>query len=145
MNAHELLAKARKQALLSRKPNTKVGALLVDKKSNIILSASNDYIQPLYDNCDMESKADRDLYSEHAERRIIYSAVKSGVHDFHEKTLVVTHFPCCDCARAIILIGIKSIIVGDQHMDGDFIKKWKNNLEVSQRMLEYNKVNIQFG
>lgn len=140
----DLAAQAKKCALLSRKKNTKVGAILVDENNDIFFEASNDYIYPLYENISIEAEADRAFYSEHAERRLIFSAVTSGFCEFHNKTLVITHFPCCDCARAIILVGIKKIIVFSQNMDDAFLAKWGHNISVSKRMLEHNKVDILF-
>jgi dCMP deaminase len=132
------------KALQSRKKNTKVGALLLDANSGIILEACNDYIYPVYDSEDAVSEQEKKLYSEHAERRLIYSSIRSGIHDFHDKTLAVTHFPCCDCARAIILIGIKRLIVSTRHSDEAFYKKWSDNINVSHRMLLQNNVEISF-
>jgi dCMP deaminase len=140
----DILERLLKCASLSKKPNTKVGAILVDKDNNIIFEASNDYICPLYEDPSIEVEADRRFYSEHAERRLIFSAVNSGFCAFQDKTLVVTHFPCCDCARAIILVGIKKMIVCFRYMDDDFLKKWEANIAVSKKMLEYNKVDILF-
>ncbi|MFZ6799261.1 deaminase [Undibacterium sp. Di24W] len=137
-----LLDRANKIALFSKKPGTKVGAVLVDKMGGVIAEACNDYINPLYDNADIENEEDRCLYSEHAERRLIYSAIQSGIYDFSDKMLVVTHFPCCDCSRAIILIGIRKLLVGTKHMDKEFLEKWSNNIEVSKRMLVSNQVTI---
>jgi dCMP deaminase len=144
MSSFDLLEQARKRGLLSKKPDTKVGAILADKDNNVIFEASNDYIYPLYDNFNLEFEGERSFYSEHAERRLIFSAISSGFCAFQDTTLVVTHFPCCDCARAIILIGIKKIIVCSLSADDKFLKKWKQNIDVSKRMLDHNKVNVLF-
>lgn len=137
-----ILDLARKRASFSAKVNTKVGAILVDEENNIIFEATNDYLFPLYEDCSIEPEDSRSFYSEHAERRLIFSAVSSGFCAFQNKTLVITHFPCCDCARAIILVGIKKIIVSSQEADDSFLRKWKHNLDVSKRMLEHNGVNV---
>ncbi len=137
----ELLSRAKNRALLSRKKNTKVGALLVDEVHNVIVEARNDCIHPLYENINLAVEADRHLYSEHAERRLIFSAITLGIFDFQNKTLVVTHFPCCDCSRAIILIGIKKIITF-QKMDEDYLQKWGKNINISKEMLEHNNIEI---
>ena len=141
----DLICLARRRASFSAKENTKVGALLVDEENKVIFEATNDYIFPLYNNCSGEPEENRQFYSEHAERRLIFSAVRSGFCDFQKKTLVITHFPCCDCARAIILVGIKKIIVSSQDIDDGFLEKWKRNLDVSKRMLEKNGIEILFA
>lgn len=144
MIVSEIFKRAELKALQSRKKNTKVGALLLDKNDEIILEACNDYIYPVYYSESFESVQDKKLYSEHAERHLIYSSIRSGIHDFQDKTLVVTHFPCTDCARALILVGIKKLLVGARHDDESFYRKWKDNINVSRRMLQQNGVEIDY-
>lgn len=131
---------ARDQAKLSSKENTKVGALLIDNKGLVLLSECNDYIEPVYSNPSILNKVERKLYSEHAERRIIYSALKKGISEMSDKTLVVTHFPCCECARSIILTGIRKIVVDSIELDSPFYIKWIKNIKVSYEMLNSNDV-----
>ncbi len=138
----QLLEHAYNLSLSSRKQNTKVGAVFVDERNNIIAEACNDYIQPLFNNIESVPEENKSFYSEHAERRLIYSTIKLGICDFGDKTLVVTHFPCCDCARAIILVGIKKLIVGNKHLNDNFLLTWGNNIKVSKQMLESNNVYI---
>jgi dCMP deaminase len=144
MTPEKFLLLAKNTSLLSNKINTKVGAILVGINNEIILMASNGYIYPLNSNINMEAESDRHFYSEHAERHLIFSAVRSGICNFHDKTLVVTHFPCCDCARAIILVGIKKIITSTKITGEGFLDKWGSNIAVSKRMLEYNNVSITY-
>lgn len=142
--AAEIFERAESRARQSRKKNTKVGAVLLDRNNEIILEACNDYIGPVYNAEHSVPEEDRKQYSEHAERRLIYSSIRYGIHDFHDKTLAVTHFPCCDCARAIILVGIKKLVISAKHADESFYTKWKHNIEVSRRMLLQNNVEITF-
>lgn len=136
------LREARKQASLSKKPNTKVGALLVDSSGEILLAECNDYIDPVYSNPLLENEANRKLYSEHAERRIIYAALNNNIANVSDKTLVITHFPCTDCARAIILIGIRNLIVDKIDIKSKFYIDRLEDLKTSYRMLKLNGVNI---
>lgn len=140
----EIFKRAELKALQSRKKNTKVGAILLDRNNEIILEACNDYIYPVYDSESSESVQDRKLYSEHAERHLIYASIRFGIHDFQDKTLVVTHFPCTDCARALILVGIKKLLIGTRHDDENFYFKWKENITVSRRILQQNGVEISY-
>lgn len=145
VNISDLVRLAEKQAMLSRKPNTKVGAVLTDADNNVLLSACNDYIHPLYCDIALESDAIRKYYSEHAERRLIYLAIRSGITDFRDKIMAITHFPCCDCARAIILVGLKTLVIGNWHtLDHGFLNNWRDNMVVSKRMLESNSITIHY-
>lgn len=136
------MKKAHEQAMLSNKENTKVGALLIDENGLILLSECNNYIEPIYSHPSILNKETRRFYSEHAERRIIYSALKKGISKMSDKTLVVTHFPCCECARSIILTGIRKIMVDSIDFDCPFYIKWIENIKVSYEMLNSNDVLI---
>ena len=136
------MKKAHEQAMLSNKENTKVGALLIDENGLILLSECNNYIEPIYSHPSILNKETRRFYSEHAERRIIYSALKKGISKMSDKTLVVTHFPCCECARSIILTGIRKIMVDSIDFDSPFYIKWIENIKVSYEMLNSNDVLI---
>ena len=137
------LNEVRKQALLSRKINTKVGALLVDASGEILLAECNDYIDPVYSNPLLENEYDRKAYSEHAERRVIYSALNKKICKLSEKTMVVTHFPCTDCARAIILTGIRKLVVDKIDKHSKFYIEWLEDFKTSYKMLKSNGVNIE--
>lgn len=144
MNSYDLMESAQKYSLLSKKPNTKVGALLVDHNGTILGSACNDYISPLYENQAIIIDSNKKYYSEHAERHLIYSSIRHGVKYYHDKIMVITHMPCSDCARAIILVGIRKIIIGRGHLEPNFYEKWKSNLDASSEMLVNNKVDIEY-
>ena len=49
------------------------------------------------------------FWIEHAERRVILKALRNGV-DLEGGTIVVSLFPCSDCARAIIQAGITKVV-----------------------------------
>lgn len=115
---------------------------MIDKNETIFFEASNDYIYPLYDNPNIENESNRSFYSEHAERRLIFLAISSGFSDFQDKILVVTHFPCCDCARAIVLVGIKKVIVFPYHVSDKFLSKWEIDMAISKKIFKYNNVEV---
>jgi dCMP deaminase len=138
----KVIISLKKCADRSKKFGTKVGAILIDKNENIFFEASNDYIYPLYDDPNIENENNRSFYSEHAERRLIFLAVSSGFSDFQDKILVVTHFPCCDCARAIVLVGIKKVMIFSYHVSNKFLSKWEADMAISKRILEYNNVEV---
>ena len=80
-----------------------------------------------------KSRPEKYFWAEHAERNAIYSAARAG---FSPKgcTLVVTHFPCMDCARAIVQSGIKRVVVGK--MTPVFDARWQENIIRSIQLFE---------
>jgi dCMP deaminase len=70
---------------------------------------------------------------EHAERNVIYSASRIGI-PIEGCWIFTTHFPCVDCARAIVQSGLKCVTVDSACMvpDSAFYRKWKDQIAVSK-------------
>lgn len=96
---------AEKVASWSEDDSTKVGAVTVLGKDFKTLGFNG-----LPRDVDMEvpERPEKYLYMEHAERNAIYNATRNGI-SLYGATMYVTHFPCSDCARAIIQAGIKEV------------------------------------
>ena len=59
----------------------------------------------------------------HAERNAIYSAARKGVQ-LLDSTIYITHFPCFDCYKAIILSGISKIRYSEMYGNSDTVTKY---------------------
>src|SRR5690242_3026961 len=95
-------------AAAARSPNRvrKVGAVLVTAATEF--AACNDFpagIKPLPERAVGDN---RFIWLEHAERTAIFEAARRGIA-IDGATLLSTDFPCTDCARAIVLTGIKTV------------------------------------
>ncbi len=112
---------AKELSKTSTDKSTKVGAILV-KKGCIISSGVNKFNKNLIDEPDRHERPMKYLYTEHAERNAIYNAAKLGIPT-RGAIMYVTHFPCWDCARAVIEAGIIKVIVADGKIQG---KKYSN-------------------
>lgn len=96
---------------LSKDESTKVGAVILGKDSMEIRSLG-------YNGAPRGCSADEDaarsarpekyFWFEHAERNAIFNAARIGT-PLAGSTLVVTHPPCMDCARAIVQAGIREV------------------------------------
>ena len=96
----------------SKDRNTKVGAVIVNPSNRIVSTGYNG--MPINANDDLEdrhSKESKYFYFEHAERNAIYSLANNG-DSSKGTTIYVTHYPCADCARAIIQSGIIKVVYG---------------------------------
>lgn len=97
---------------LSKDESTKVGAVILGKDSMEIRSLG-------YNGAPRGCAADEDdarvqrpekyFWFEHAERNAIFNAARIGT-PLAGSTLIVTHPPCMDCARAIVQAGIKHVV-----------------------------------
>lgn len=65
------------------------------------------------------------FWFEHAERNAIYNAARVG-YPVKGSSLVVTHFPCMDCARAIVQAGIVRVITPEPEFS--FAMRWRDHI-----------------
>ena len=119
----------------SQDTNTQVGALIMFPTSGIIAADANRY--PSLRELDGQSKYD---YIEHAERAVIYRCVSKGL------TTLNTHMycpfiSCPDCARAIVLSGIKRV-VGHKTLWDIIPDRWKTKCDIGVSILESAGVEV---
>lgn len=130
-------------ALLSSKrskdPNTKVGACIVDEEKKVVSIGYNGMPKGLDEdklswnkNEGLDSKY---LYVCHAEFNAILN-IRIG-SSLKGCTLYVTLFPCNECAKAIVQVGIKKIVyLSDKYHD-------QVNTLASKKMLELAGIEIE--
>lgn len=129
-------------AELSKDKSTKVGAL--------ILGPANEIRACGYNGAPRGCEADEDERSErpekyhwfsHAELNAITNAARVGT-PLEGSTLVVTHFPCMDCARAIVQAGIAVVAV--KPYEREFYERWQEHINRSMRLFEEVGVHVTF-
>jgi dCMP deaminase len=112
---------AQLSALRSKDPSTQVGACIVDGAHKVVSIGYNgmprgvdDEKVPWGHGEGLESKY---LYVCHAEFNAILNTRDGAA--LNGCTLYVTLFPCNECAKAIIQVGIKEVVyLSDSHSDG---------------------------
>lgn len=123
----------------SKDPNTQVGACIVSS-DNRILSVGYNGTPNGYDDIyfpwdrEGEELETKYLYVVHSERNAILN-YRGNFKDFEGAKLYVTMFPCNECAKEVIQVGIKDIIYLED--------KYANTTGViaSKRMLDVCNVN----
>ena len=102
----------RQIAQWSKDPRTKVGAVLVGNKGQIISQGYNGFPRKIKDT--EERLHDRTLKNKfviHAEMNAIYNAIFNGAST-EGATIYVSGLPCChDCAKGIIQTGITRVVM----------------------------------
>nr|WP_315044821.1 dCMP deaminase family protein [uncultured Leptotrichia sp.] len=135
----------------SKDPSTQVGACIIDEDKKIIGIGYNGF--PMGSSDDMmpwEREGDfletKYPYVVHAELNAILNSIKS----LKNSTIYVTHFPCNECAKAIVQSGIKKVVYfSDKHKDLETTKASKKilenaNIEISHINLDKEKIVINF-
>lgn len=102
-------------SLRSKDPNTKVGAVIVDREHKVVSIGYNGMPRGLDEEQLSWAKNDgldnKYLYVCHAELNAILNTRNGSA--LKDCTLYVTLFPCNECAKAIIQSGIKEIVYYD--------------------------------
>lgn len=92
----------------SEDPSTKVGAVVIDDRQNVLTLGWNGFPRGVASSAGRMKKPVKYDFFEHAERNAIYNASAVGI-PLVGSTLYITLSPCRDCARAIIQAGIKEV------------------------------------
>ena len=128
------MGKAFFSVMKSKDPSTQVGACIIDEDKKIIGIGYNGFPQGSSDD-EMPWDREGDFletkypYVVHAELNAILNSIKS----FKNCTIYVTHFPCNECAKAIVQAGIKKVVYfSDKHKSLDSTKASRKILENAQ-------------
>lgn len=97
----------------SKDPSTQVGACIINPKNNRVLSLGyngfpngcSDDVFP-WGKTNRKEEDNKYSYVVHAE----LNAILNAKQDLVGSTLYVTHFPCAECAKAIVQSGIKEVV-----------------------------------
>lgn len=102
---------------LKSKDKTKCSAIIVGPDHEIRSTGYNGMPRGMNDyDKNKWQKPEKYFWVEHAERNAIYNAARVGT-GINNCVIYVSHFPCVDCARAIINSGIKRVVVSDKNLE----------------------------
>jgi len=101
----------------SKDPNTQHGCVIVSERNRILSTGYNGFPEGCSDDEFPWTSPEKYPIAEHAERNAIYNAVGSATN-LRNSTLYLYsekgYYPCADCARGIIQVGIKKIVMASQ-------------------------------
>ena len=137
-------------SLLSNDPNTKIGSLILNETTKVILSIGYNSI-PNGCNNNIEQfpeRFDRDKnkykYFSHAEEAAICICAKNGIKT-EGSTIYITQ-PCCSpCSRMIINSGIKRVVIYNNDIENkDFKFRWKDDIEISKILFKEAGITVTY-
>ena len=113
----------------SKDPSSKIGAVAVGSKGQVLSQGFNGFPRGLKD--DFTRLNDRELkykYVVHAEMNTIYNATYNGV-SLDGATLYVYGLPICsECAKGVIQVGIKRVVMPKQQMPEKWLDSWLTSM-----------------
>ena len=128
-------------ATWSKDRSRKVGCVIVGTSNEIRATGYNGFPRGVDD--DVNERHNSDLkykWTEHAERNAIYNAARAGV-SLDGCRIYIPWFPCADCARAIIQIGIDEMIAVEPDWDDPV---WARDFAVTKQLLDEVGVRIRW-
>lgn len=124
----------------SKDRSAKTGCIIVGPDRLIRSTGFNGFVRGVDD--EIAERHERPIkysWTEHAERNAIYNAARLGV-SLTGCTCYVNWFPCIDCARAIVQVGVVRL-VGMEPDQSD--KKWGADFSFALDM--FNEVGLQIA
>lgn len=135
---------ARLWAKRSKDPNTKIGAVIAGPDNEVLSTGYNSFPRGINDDIPERSeRPEKYLWIEHAERNCILQAARHGTPLKDCRMFVSCWLPCTDCARAIIQVGIKEVIMA-QTVDAASREKWVEAAKRSKQMFEEAGVKLRY-
>jgi len=129
---------AKEAASWSKDPSTKIGAVCIGSKGQVLSTGYNGFPRGIDDS--LTRYYGRELKYKmvvHAEMNAIFNATYNGV-SLDGSTMYVHGLPVCsDCAKGIIQVGVKRIV-----MDGSIPNRWKDSWQLTQKM--FNEANVKW-
>ncbi len=99
---------AKVSASWSKDPDVKVGAVIVDHTRRILGGGYNGFPRGVFDLPERyDDKMVKNRMVVHAEANAILNSLGRS---FVEATLYCTRFPCCECTKMIIQVGISIVV-----------------------------------
>jgi dCMP deaminase len=125
----------------SKDHSTHIGAVIVGQDNEVVSTGYNSFPRGLNDNNDeRQERPEKYFWFEHGERNAIYNAARHGAALKGCKMYLSCQFPCTGCARAIIQVGIKEVILGQKTSHS---KKWEGEAARSMKMFEESGVKVR--
>jgi len=125
----------------SQDPSSKIGAVIVNAKKIIVSSGWNGFPRGLKDDpLRLNDRETKYKYIVHAEMNAIYNATYNGI-SLDGTTLYVYGLPTCsECAKGVIQVGIKRVVMLNQVMP----EKWRDSWYTSMGFFTETGIDFSF-
>jgi len=119
-------------------PQVQVGAIVTDEHGEVAGVGSNTLPHRVLPQDIPDWPNNKHLYITHAELNAILEALIIG-KDLVGGTLYVNANPCCNCAKVIVKVGIKKVVLLDKIR---LQSKWKESTDAAQFLFDHRYVEV---
>ena len=114
----------------SKDPSRKIGAVAVSDHGQILSLGYNGFPRGIKDDERLHDRGQKYPLIVHAEMNAIYNATLNGI-SLRDSSLYVYGLPVCsDCARGVIQVGIRRIIMKKDLVPDHWSDSWKLSSEM---------------
>ena len=135
------MAMAKHVASWSKDPSTRIGAVAVNDKGQVLSTGYNGFPRGIKDTeMRLNDRPTKYKYIVHAEMNAIFNATYNGV-SLDGSTMYVAGLPCCsNCALGIIQVGVKHVVMqGNRNSE-----RWKESTDFSVDLFNESGVTWEF-
>lgn len=135
---------AKEVSTWSKDPSSKIGAVAVGSKGQVLSQGYNGFPRGIFDGgARLNDREIKYKYIVHAEQNLIYNATYNGV-SLDGATLYVTGLPVCsECAKGVIQVGIKRVVMPEQEIKEHWKESWNySKVFFHEAGVKYDFVNI---
>ena len=113
----------------SKDPSSKIGAVTVGAKGQVLSQGFNGLPRGLKDSFTrLHDRETKYKFVVHAEMNAIYNATYNGT-SLDGSTLYVYGLPICsECAKGVIQVGIKRVVMPNQKIEGKWLDSWLTSM-----------------
>lgn len=123
----------------SKDTSTKVGCVLVSADRVVLGLGYNGLPRGVDDDAPgRDERPVKYLWTEHAERNAVYNGSRTGLGSLIGACAYTNFFPCADCARAFVQVGIRRVVT---YAPGPADSRWADHFHVASAM--FSEVGIE--
>lgn len=125
------LSLAKQVSEWSKDPSSKIGAVAIGDKGQVLAQGYNGFPRGIDDNDDRyNDRPTKYKYIVHAEMNCIYNAGFNGV-SLRDSSLYVWGLPVCsECSKGIVQVGIKRICMPEQEIPNTWTASWDLSMSI---------------
>ena len=124
----------------SKDPSSKIGCVAIGDKGQVLAQGYNGFPRNISDNERLHERSVKLKYVVHAEMNTIFNAAFSGI-SLEGSTFYVVGLPCCsDCAKGIVQVGVKRVVMPKQ----EITDRWKESWALTEAMFTEAGVGFEF-
>jgi dCMP deaminase len=124
----------------SKDRSKKVGAVIASESRGVLSVGFNAFPEGAADLDERHERPAKYFWTEHAERNAIYHAARNGI-SLDGSTLYIPWFPCMDCARAIVQVGIRRLVAARPDVQDE---RWGGQFAAALALLEECRIDIEW-